>query len=77
MQAEAYRQVIDAVAAKGSLREGLSPDTATDVLLTVAGDGAYFLLRTERAWSEVQVTEWMSEALPRLLLDEPTTKPRT
>jgi len=77
MQVKAYRQVIDAVATTGSLRAGLTLETATDLLLTVAGDGTYFLLRTERGWSEEQVTEWMSQALPRLLLDESTRKART
>ena len=77
MQRAAYRQVIDAAAGKGALRAGLTPATATDLLLTLAGDGTYFLLRTERGWSEDQVTEWMSDALPRLLLDEPSSKART
>lgn len=70
MQVRAYRQVIDVIAAAGSLRVGLTPEMATDLLLTVAGDSTYFLLRTERGWSAEQVAAWLGEALPRLLLAE-------
>ena len=68
MQVAGYRQVIDVVVATGTLRADLTPETATDLLLTIAGDSTYFLLRTERGWSEAQVTEWMSDALPRLIV---------
>ena len=68
LQRAAYRQVIDAVAAKGPLRPGLEPDAATDILLTVLGDGTYVYLTTVRAWPHDAVVAWLADALPRLLL---------
>lgn len=64
-----FRQVIDMLATKGQLREGLTPESATDVLLTVLGDSTYHLLTTERGWSHEQVVDWWVGTLPTLLLD--------
>lgn len=66
-----FREVIEVVATRGSLRAGLNLDTATDVLLTVFGDGTYHFFRTERGWSHEQVVEWFNDALPALLLEPP------
>lgn len=68
---EAFRQVIETVAAKGPLREGLDADTATDVLFTVFGDTVYHQLTVERGWSEDQIVDWLCDALPALLLTRP------
>ncbi|MGI9085052.1 MAG: TetR/AcrR family transcriptional regulator [Aeromicrobium sp.] len=64
----AYRGVIEMLAEKGELRSELTVDTATDVFLTVYGDSAYTLLRTEHGWSHEQVMDWLSDALPAILL---------
>jgi AcrR family transcriptional regulator len=63
-----YRQVAEMLAAKGRLRDGLTVDTATDVLLTVYGDTTYHLLTTERGWSHDQAIGWMADSLPGLIL---------
>lgn len=68
MQREGYRQVVDILAAKGSLRHGSTPESATDVWLTVCGDTTYELLRSERGWSRDQVLDWLQVATPLLLL---------
>jgi AcrR family transcriptional regulator len=68
LRATGYRQVAEMLAAKGRLREGLSVDTATDILLTVYGDTTYHLLTTERGWSHDQTVEWLAESLPGLIL---------
>lgn len=70
----AYRGVIEMLDEKGGLRTGLTIDTATDVFLTVYDDSTYTLLRTERGWSHQQVIDWLSDALPLILLD-PSGKP--
>lgn len=70
LQRTGYRQVIDAVVAKGRLRPGLDPDTATDVLLAVLGDAMYVYLTTVRGWHHDAVIDWLADALPRLLLAE-------
>ena len=70
LQRTGYRQMIDAVVAKGPLRPGLDPDTATDVLLAVLGDAMYVYLTTVRGWHHDAVIDWLADALPRLLLAE-------
>lgn len=71
--AVAPEQVVVQLAGKGSLREGLDVGSATDVLLTVLGDGVWHQLRSERGWTPEHVTDWMCDALPRLLLDPADT----
>lgn len=68
MRHEGFREVIALLARKGSLRDDLDVDTATDVFLTVFGDAVWHQLRVDRGWTPERVTDWMCEALPRLLL---------
>jgi AcrR family transcriptional regulator len=68
LQVRGYRQVVDILATKGRLRDGLTPDTATDILLTLCGDGTYVQLTADRGWSHAQVVEWLTDTLPPLLL---------
>lgn len=68
LREDGFRQVVDMLAGKGALRDGLTPRTATDVLLTVLGDSTYHLLTTERGWSHDQVVDWWTDTLPNLLL---------
>lgn len=63
-----YRSVVEMLAEKGELRPGLTIDTATDVFMTVYGDGTYTVLRTERGWSHEQVMDWLCDVLPGMLL---------
>ncbi len=66
----AYRGVVQMLAEKGRLRAGLTVDTATDVFMTVYGDGSYTMLRTERGWSHEQVIDWLCDVLPGMLLSD-------
>ena len=68
LRAVGYRQVAEMLATKGRLREGLSLDTATDILLTVYGDTTYYLLTTEHGWSHDQTIGWLADSLPGLIL---------
>lgn len=65
-----FRRAVEVIAGKGTLRAPLTVDTATDVLMTVYGDGSYTLMTTERGWSHDQVVDWLCDALPTLLLDD-------
>jgi hypothetical protein len=65
-----YRQVVDILASKGQLRTGLTPETATDVLLTFYADTSYVLLTEERGWTHDAVVDWACRALPSLLMEE-------
>lgn len=71
LRREAFRTVIESLAAKGPLRMGLDLSQATDVLLTVFGDHTYHLLRTEHGWSEERIVGWLEDVLPDLLLGHP------
>jgi len=68
LQRAAYRQVIDVLTTKGTLRSGLDPDAATDILLTVLSDATHVFLTTVRGWHHDTVIAWLADALPRLLL---------
>ncbi len=67
LQREAFRQVVCVLATKGPLRAG-DLDGATDVLLTVFGDAVWHQLRNDCGWPAERVTDWMCDALPRLVL---------
>ena len=64
-----FRLVIEMLAKKGTLKAGLDIDAATDVLMTILGDGTYHRFIAEQGWSEEQLVAWYCNALPELLLD--------
>jgi AcrR family transcriptional regulator len=70
MRYAAYRQVVEMLARKGTLRDGLDLESATDVFFTIFGDTVYFQLTTERGWSEQRVVDWLCSTLPTLLLSD-------
>lgn len=63
-----FTRVVAQLTAKGELQSGLTVQTATDVLLTVFSDATFHTLIVERGWSQGDVTQWLCDALPRLLL---------
>lgn len=64
-----FGEVLDALAAKGPLRAGLTRDQVLDVFLMVYGDSSYHTLTVELGWSHEQVMDWLCTELPRLILD--------
>lgn len=68
LQVSAYRQVIDIVTSKGTLRDGLTPGTATDILLTLCGDSLWVQLTTDRGWPPQQVIDWLATTVPAAIL---------
>ena len=69
LRLEAFRQVIDTIAGKGRLRDGLDPTAATDILFTLYGDSTYHTMTAERGWSHDRFIDWLCHALPSLLLE--------
>jgi AcrR family transcriptional regulator len=63
MQADAYREVVKLLAAKGSLRPGVSLERATDLLVLYAGTDMYHVLVQGRRWSHDEWQEWAIAAL--------------
>ncbi len=62
--------MLELLAAKGTLKPGLTIETATDIFLTVYGDSTYHLMTVERGWSHDQVVDWLCDCLPGLLLGD-------
>jgi hypothetical protein len=48
LRTQGFRSYIDALAARGLLRDGLDPAEATDVLLTLAGSDVFLNFTEER-----------------------------
>ncbi len=76
LQLTAYRQVIDIVTTKGTLRDDLTPDTATDILLTLCGDSLWVQLTTDRGWPTARVVDWLVTTVPAALLAPDLTPKR-
>ena len=68
LRLDAFREVIEMIASRATLRDGLDVDAATDVFLTVYGDTTFYLLTIERGWSTDRVVEWLCDVVPGLLL---------
>ena len=68
-QRAGYRRVVELAAARGVLGPGLTIETATDVLLTLCGDGVWVQLTADRGWTADQVVDWLVTAVPASLLD--------
>jgi AcrR family transcriptional regulator len=73
LRSTAFREVVAGLAEKGRLRQSLTVDTATDVLLSTYGDSTYQFLTASRGWSHEQLVDWLCDALPQLLLEPPTS----
>ena len=67
----AYGQVIETLAKKTKLSAGLTIDAATDLLMTLFSDATYQFLITNCGWHHDQLVDWLSQALPELLLETP------
>ncbi len=69
----AFGQVVELLATKANLRAGLTIMTATDLLLALFGDATYLFLTAACGWDHDQVVDWLTRALPELLLEAPPT----
>lgn len=68
LQRAGYRRVIELAAARGTLGPDLTIDTATDVLLTLCGDGLWVQLTADRGWTRDQVVAWLRSVVPAAIL---------
>jgi AcrR family transcriptional regulator len=55
------RALVDALEARGGLREGLDAATATDILWTLNHPDVWLLLVSERGWTPNQFEEWFAD----------------
>jgi AcrR family transcriptional regulator len=73
LRTQGFRSYIDALAARGLLRDGLDPAEATDVLLTLAGSDVFLNFTGERGWTVKRYVAWTTDALCHLLLRPPNS----
>ena len=73
LRTQGFRSYIDALAARGLLRDGSDPAEATDVLLTLAGADVFLNLTEERGWTVKRYVAWTTDALCLLLLRPPNS----
>ena len=73
LRTQGFRSYIDALAARGLLRDGLDPAEATDVLLTLAGSDVFLNFTGERGWTVKRYIAWTTDALCLLLLRPPNS----
>jgi len=66
-RAQGYRDMVDFLRLKAPLRESLSPERATDIMLLLASPTAYRTMVTERGWSRSDWIEWTSAVLAEQL----------
>ena len=63
----AWSQFIIQVGAKAPLRNGLTPQEATDILLMLMGPASYQTLVGEYGWTPKQWREWCHHAIATML----------
>jgi len=69
------RRLLQIVVGGASLRAGLNPGTAADVLYAIGSPETYRLLVVDRGWSSARFERWYGETLARLLLEPPSAFP--
>lgn len=74
LRRDGYRAFVSHLDERFGLRAGLDADTATDLLLMMAGGGTYLTLRSY-GWSSQQYTDWLADALATELLRRPGRAP--
>ena len=65
---ENMRRFVSWLAAKGSLRGGMTAGDAAAIVWTLAGPEVHGLLRRDRGWSQERYVAWLADTLSRTLL---------
>ena len=66
-RADGYREMVAFLRSKRPLREGLTDERATDVMLFLASPGAYRALVDDRGWTHAEWVAWTSRVLAEQL----------
>jgi AcrR family transcriptional regulator len=67
---ENQRALVDSLAARGGLRSGLDPATASDILWTLNHPDVWLLLVGQRHWTPEQFESWFAETLYAQLIGQ-------
>jgi AcrR family transcriptional regulator len=69
MRTGGYREMVGLLSRKRPLRDNLTDEHATDLMLFLAGPGAYRALVLERGWTHAEWVAWTSGALAQQLFE--------
>lgn len=69
MRVDGYREMVRLLSGKCPLRANLTEARATDVMLFLAGPGAYRALVLERGWTHAEWVAWTGDALAQQLFE--------
>ena len=69
MRADGYREMVSFLRDKRPLREGVTEESATDILLVLASPEFYRALAAERGWTHEDWVAWVSAVLAEQLFD--------
>jgi AcrR family transcriptional regulator len=70
MRRAGYGDVIDLLASKHPLRDGLDREKAVDLLVFFAGEDAFRALILDDGWTEDAWADWILDAIARLVFDD-------
>ena len=76
MRADGYREMVAFLSRKRPLRENVTSARATDLMLFLAGPGAYRALVLERGWTHAEWVAWTSGALAQQLFESAAPESR-
>jgi AcrR family transcriptional regulator len=62
-RATAHRALVDLLAEKGALRDGLSAGRATDIVFSLVSPELFLLLTVERGWTVDEWERWITETV--------------
>ncbi len=71
MRADGYQAIVSFLHLKRPLRDDLTEERATDVMLLLLSPGVYRALAVERAWTHAEWVAWTSRALVEQLFESP------
>ncbi len=69
MRADGYREMVAFLSRKRPVRENVTSARATDLMMFLAGPGAYRALVLERGWTHAEWVAWTSGALAQQLFE--------
>lgn len=62
-----YRRYVSSLDQRGFLRDGVTVNEATDVLVSLVGPHLYRTLTADRGWTHKHYQDWTTDAVARLL----------
>jgi hypothetical protein len=68
LRREGYREIVSSFAKRFGLRDRLSIDRATDIVLTLAGGAVYRSSVLDHGWTHDEYADWLTDVLVRSIV---------